>query len=51
MRYITNPIGAKPYITKVMMAPNTVPLECVASATAIIRATYNQAMGTMYMGT
>jgi carbamoylphosphate synthase large subunit len=48
--YMTSPMGARPYITNVMIAPNTVPLEWVASATAIIRATYNQAMGTMYMG-
>jgi len=49
MTYTTRPIGSAPYSTKVTSAPNNVPLLLVASATAIIRATYSQARGTMYM--
>jgi hypothetical protein len=32
-----------------MMAPRSVPVELLASTTAIITATYNQAIGTMYI--
>jgi hypothetical protein len=46
---VTSAIGNTPYNTNVMMAPSTVPLLLVASATAIITTTYNQAIGTRYM--
>ena len=49
MMYSKMPKGSKPYNTKVITAPSTVPLLAVASATAIIKVTYNQAMATMYM--
>jgi len=49
MTYTTSVIGSAPYSTKVTTAPNTVPLKLVASATAIISATYSQAIATMYM--
>jgi len=42
--------GATPYSSNVMMAPRIVPWLLVASATAIIRVTYNQAMRTRYIG-
>jgi hypothetical protein len=47
--YITRPIGKRPYRTKVISAPSKLPVVLVASASAIIKATYSQAMGTMYM--
>jgi len=50
IRYITKATGTTPYKTNVMMAPKTVPLLWLASATAIITATYSQAIGTMYIG-
>jgi hypothetical protein len=37
--YITRAKGSKPYNTKVMIAPSTVPCEDMASATAIISTT------------
>jgi len=49
MKYSIRPIGISPYNTKVMQAPSTVPWLLVASATAIISATYNQARGTIYI--
>jgi len=42
-------MGISPYNTKVKKAPSTVPWLLVASATAIINATYNQAIGTIYI--
>jgi len=48
--YSTNNSGNTPYSSKVMMAPSIEPCECVASAMAIITATYNQAIATRYMG-
>jgi len=39
MMYMTNATGISPYRTKVTMAPSTVPLLLLASATAIIRVT------------
>jgi len=47
IRYITTVTGSTPYSTKVMQAPSSVPLLWLASATAIISATYSQARGTM----
>ena len=47
--YPTMAIGSKPYKTKVKKAPNTLPTGLVASAMAIINATYNQAIKTKYI--
>jgi hypothetical protein len=49
MKYISNATGRTPYSTKVTMAPSTVPRGWVASATAIITATYIQARGIRYI--
>jgi hypothetical protein len=49
MKYSTIVTGKTPYKTKVTKAPSMVPLELVASAAAIMTATYNQAIGTIYM--
>jgi len=50
MKYKINPTGSSPYSTKVIPAPSSVPMGLVASATAIMKATYNQTKGTMYIG-
>jgi hypothetical protein len=42
-------MGSAPYNKKVTTAPSTVPMGLVASATAIIKATYIQAIKTKYM--
>jgi hypothetical protein len=39
IRYTTKPMGSKPYSTKVMMAPRTLPCELKASAKAISKVT------------
>jgi hypothetical protein len=39
MMYIRRATGPRPYNTNVTMAPSTVPVVLVASATAIIRTT------------
>jgi hypothetical protein len=47
--YITKLSGSSPYITKVTNAANSVPSGLLASATAIISATYDQANATIYI--
>ena len=49
MKYSIRLIGSTPYSTKVMAAPSKVPLLLVASAAAIMTATYSHAIGMMYM--
>jgi hypothetical protein len=49
IKYTTRATGPKPYRKNVTIAPRTVPFVLVASAIAIIRATYNQAIGTIYI--
>jgi hypothetical protein len=39
IRYTTNPMGRRPYNTKVMMAPRTLPWELKASAKAMSKVT------------
>ncbi|OGB60680.1 MAG: hypothetical protein A3G29_17675 [Burkholderiales bacterium RIFCSPLOWO2_12_FULL_64_99] len=46
---MTSARGATPYITKVMMAPRMEPWVLVASAKAISRATYIQAIATIHI--
>jgi len=42
-------MGSSPYSTKVTIAPSTLPVLLVASASAIISVTYSHAMMTRYM--
>jgi len=42
-------MGSTPYSRNVTIAPSTLPLLLVASATAIMTTTYSQATGTRYM--
>jgi hypothetical protein len=49
MMYPTISIGRAPYRTKVKNAPKTLPTGLVASAMAIIKATYSHAMSTKYI--
>ena len=49
MTYPTMPMGSNPYKIKVKKAPNAVPTGLVASAMAIIKATYSHAMSTKYI--
>jgi hypothetical protein len=49
MTYPTITIGSKPYKIKVKNAPKTVPTGLVASAIAIIKATYSHAINTKYI--
>jgi len=44
------PMGSRPYSVKVITAPITEPAGLVASATAINRVTYSQAIRTRYIG-
>jgi hypothetical protein len=48
--YVTKLSGRRPYRTNVTTAANSVPSGLLASATAIISATYDQAIATIYMG-
>jgi hypothetical protein len=50
MMYIRRATGARPYNTKVTMAPSTVPVVLVASATAIIRVDVEPADGDQVHG-
>jgi hypothetical protein len=49
MTYPTIPIGSRPYKMKVKNAPKTLPTGLVASATAIMKATYIHAIRTIYI--
>jgi hypothetical protein len=49
MTYPTMPMGSNPYKIKVKKAPSAVPTGLVASAMAIIKATYSHAMSTKYI--
>ena len=49
MTYPTIPMGSNPYKMKVKKAPKTLPTGLVASAIAIIKATYSHAISTKYI--
>jgi hypothetical protein len=49
MMYPTTLMGKTPYSKKVKVAPKRLPTGLVASATAIIKATYSQAIKTKYI--
>ena len=48
-KYIKIATGSSPYNVKVTIAPSTLPVLLVASTTAIMTATYNQAMAIRYI--
>jgi hypothetical protein len=47
--YMSKAVGPKPYNTKVKIAPRIDPLVLLASATAIMSATYSQPMAMRYI--